>query len=500
MSDTYTSLTFDQGFFQNDTVTPSTASDLLAAVAAAEANVSSALTAEQNAANSASAAASSASSAAASVSSATSQASAAASSATAAASSSSAASTAETNAQTYANNASSSATAASTSATNSAASASAAASSATAASNSASSASTSASNASASATNAANSASTAGTSATDAANSASAAGNSATVAANISGAIGNRNLIHNPFFNVQQRGAGPWSAANTYTADRWLLDFFVDTNTVTMQALSDADRAAIGDERAVVAIQDVFTGSGNATDYSRIVQRIESVRRLSGKAVTVSFWARATSGSPKLGVSFDQNFGSGGSPSSYAPGIGQAMGPLSTTWTRYTLTFTVPSTSGKTFGTTAGTDFSQLNFWFSCGTTYGPDSGNIGGQSGTVQLWGAQLEVATSASALEQRDPGIDFVNCARFAYTGTAAVVGNAATASTWVGNVAPLPVNMRSIPTVSTVTGATTNTQGGVSVLPPGITKNSIMFYFTSAAAGDVSGDVTFTASADL
>src|SRR4029078_10881837 len=57
-----------------------------------------------------------------------------------------------------------------------------------------------------------------------------------------------RNLIHNPLFNVAQRGTGPWSITNTYTADRWIQSLTGGTISTRIGAIIDANRVQIGDE------------------------------------------------------------------------------------------------------------------------------------------------------------------------------------------------------------------------------------------------------------
>jgi hypothetical protein len=226
-----------------------------------------------------------------------------------------------------------------------------------------------------------------------------------------------RNYLHNSMFNVQQRGQGPWTTSGIFTADRWGIASANDTVSVTLFPMADTDRAAIGDESAINGWQNVFTGSTTAGSFSAITENIESVRRLSGKTIIASFWARASSGNPRLGGRFTQVFGSGGSPSATTSTTLGATAALTTAWTRYSFSVAVPSAAGKTFGTTAGTDFSGFQLFFS-------DQGNLSGagigvQSGTVQLWGLQLEVAqggqTQPTPLEKPDPRYDIANCLRF-------------------------------------------------------------------------------------
>lgn len=278
------------------------------------------------------------------------------------------------------------------------------------------------------------------------------------VAAPANDSIG-RNKLHNPLMNVAQRGTGPWTA-NGYTVDRWTAYANLDTISFTQQALADTDRTAIGDEAALYALRNVFTGNAGAAAQNTVAQPIENVRRLSGKTVIVSFWAQA-SAALKLGATLGQNFGSGGSPSPTVYLSGQSA-TLSTTWARYNLTFTLASAAGKTFGTTAGTDLTQLVLAFSSGANNNAVNGNIGVQSGTVQLWGVQLEVAqagqTQPSPLEKPDPRYDLSNCQRFYQTGWVRF-GGYATAGGYLGQSVMFPVVMRGSPSFVVTNSASTN-----------------------------------------
>ena len=118
-----------------------------------------------------------------------------------------------------------------------------------------------------------------------------------------------RNLLHNPLFNVMQRGLGRFTG-NGYTADRWLLSVILDTVNFSISPATDSNRTQIGDEAAANYLGGIFTGNSGTTANTYIEQRIESVQRLSGKTVTVSFWANASS-ALKLGVNMAQVFGTG---------------------------------------------------------------------------------------------------------------------------------------------------------------------------------------------
>ena len=310
-----------------------------------------------------------------------------------------------------------------------------------------------------------------------------------------------RNLIHNGLFRVQQRGAGPWTTGiPTQTADRWLQTLSTSTLSTTLVALADADRTAIGDETATAALQCVVGGTAGAGDYAAVQQHIESVQRLAGKTVTVSFWAKATSGTPKIGYALAQNFGTGGSPSAGVSSIGSAAtAALSTTWTRYTSApIAVPTSIGKTFGSTASTDYTALELWLTSGATLNSRAGGIGVQSGTIQLWGVQLEIGSVATPLEKPDLRYELANCQRFYLAKTALLVsGYAATAGSIYADHA-FPVTMRANPTI-VLSGAAYSNASALN-LAAAAPPDHARIIATVTATGSAYATFDMTASADL
>jgi hypothetical protein len=309
-----------------------------------------------------------------------------------------------------------------------------------------------------------------------------------------------RNLIHNGLFTVAQRGAGPFATFAAYTLDRWLLGGNTDTASIAQGTMADAARTAIGDEEATYNLGNInFVGNGAAGAFSSLVQPIENVRRLAGKTVIVSFWATCAAGALKLGVSLDQVFGTGGSPSPIATGTGQAV-TLSTTWTRYSVTLAIPVISGiKTVGTNPD-HCNQLRLWYSSGATNAARAGNVGVQSGTILLWGVQLEIAapgqTAPTPLEKRDPVLELQQCQRFYCTGSFNLSGYIAATGTGYNYVQPFPVTMRG-PVTITPSGTT-----AVNVTGNNLSANSAGFsvFTNGAAVGGFIWSGTFTASADL
>ena len=303
-----------------------------------------------------------------------------------------------------------------------------------------------------------------------------------------------RNLIHNPLFNVQQRGVGPWTTTG-YNFDRWFLAFAGSSTTITRVPQSDGGRAAIGDEACTVIAVASVTGTAGAGDYSQLLQPVEGILRLSGKTVTISFWAAGGTAGLKVGVSCDQLFGTGGSPSASVNVNGQSV-TLTTGWARYSVTLNIPSAAGKTFGTN-GDDRTQFDFWFSAGSSFASRSGGVGVQSGNFNLWGVQLEIGTVATPLEKPDPQQDLARCQRFFCVGNVALT-TYSTAGQAIGVSANFPVTMRATPTLTYTTNINVNVGGVTGVVE---SLSGAFFYATATATGQptqIRG--TYTASADL
>jgi hypothetical protein len=222
---------------------------------------------------------------------------------------------------------------------------------------------------------------------------------------------GLRNKIINGDMRVAQRGTTAVTTGATYgPADRWVTGTAGNTFSTTQGSFASGDTlfdtggAQFFTQIAVTSV----AGASNSTDFS---QKIEDVRLLAGQTVTVSFWAKAASGTPSIGVEVRQNFGNGGSTT--VTGTGQAQA-LTTTWAQYTKTFTVPSINGKTVGT-ANTHFTQLVFWLDAGSTLNTVSGSIGQASKTVSIAQVQVEVGPVATPFEQRPYGMELALCQRY-------------------------------------------------------------------------------------
>jgi hypothetical protein len=206
-----------------------------------------------------------------------------------------------------------------------------------------------------------------------------------------------KNKIINGDFFINQRNFTSNTTTGTYNFDRFLQANSGGTCTITPQTFTPGTAPVSGYE-AKNFVQIVTASQSAAGDYGSIGQRIEDVRTLAGQTATISFWAKATSGTPKISNSIQQNFGTGGSPSSTV--ITKLTGfTLSTSWARYSVTVAVPSISGKTIGSNNDSGL-WLDFWTSAGTGITAYS-DIGIQNTTIQIWGVQVEAGSVATAFQ---------------------------------------------------------------------------------------------------
>jgi hypothetical protein len=225
--------------------------------------------------------------------------------------------------------------------------------------------------------------------------------------------LGFRNKIINGDFRINQRGFSSSTTNGTFGLDRWFFQTNTGTGTYSKQSFTVGSPAENGFEAENFA--RVVSASQTGTNaYLILCQKIEDVRTCAGATTVVSFYAKAASGTPKVAVELEQNFGSGGSPSSTVNNyLGQVT--LSTSWQRFNLTFNVPSITGKTIGTTANTSFLQLNLWCSAGTDFNARTGSLGVQNNTFDFWGVQVEQNRQPTPFEQRPIGVELALCQRY-------------------------------------------------------------------------------------
>lgn len=266
------------------------------------------------------------------------------------------------------------------------------------------------------------------------------------------------NYFINGAFEINQRNFSSATDTGSYTFDRWAHMHSGGTVTKTAQAFTPGAAPVQGYE-AKSFYRTVTSGQTTSAQYTILVQRIEDVRTLAGQSATISFWAKAASGTPKVAIELEQVFGTGGSPSGVAQfAFGSVTLTGGTTWTRYSVTNTVPSIAGKTVGTNDTTSSLNVNFWLSAGTDFNARASSIGLQNNTIDLWGMQIEAGSVATPFRRNANSIqgELAACQRYYWRYTQdqsfQIMG---LGSNWSGGevvfTLKLPVTMRATPSAS-------------------------------------------------
>jgi hypothetical protein len=250
-----------------------------------------------------------------------------------------------------------------------------------------------------------------------------------------------KNKIINGNFGVWQRGTtftvpvGSWQ----FNADRFqcYTSYTSGTTTVTQQTFTPATAPVAGYEGQYFLRMTAATVGNNPIN---IRQLIEDVRTFAGQTVTVSFWAKASATTAST-IAMRQDFGSGGS--AYVEQTSTLS--VTTSWTRFTLTFTLGSMSGKTIGTG-----SSLQFWLLTNANFTAGA--------TLDIWGLQVEagsVATPFQTASGGSPQAELAMCQRYYFRttsgvdyGTVAFGGIGATTTAGAAFL-KYPVTMRTNPT---------------------------------------------------
>jgi hypothetical protein len=258
-----------------------------------------------------------------------------------------------------------------------------------------------------------------------------------------------RNKIINGNFDIWQRETT--QTANGYgSADRWFVESVGSTKTASRQSFTLGQTEV--PNSPTYFMRNVVSSVAGAGNYSVMYQRIEDVRTLAGQVATISFWAKADA-NKNMTVEFVQHFGTGGSPSAEVTSISPQLVELTTTWTKYRVTATLPSLSGKTLGTDNNSWMAAI-FWFDAGLNNNSRAASLGQQSGTFDIAEVQLEEGSVDTPFEQRPIGVELSLCQRYFQTIGAAFYGVVNGTTTFEITV-PYIANFRAAPTVSVRSG---------------------------------------------
>jgi hypothetical protein len=224
---------------------------------------------------------------------------------------------------------------------------------------------------------------------------------------------GFRNVVINGGFDVWQRGTSFSNpASGAFTADRM---FPVYDGSGATRTISQGQFDPYLSGASITATPPTGTSptyflrwnqsvAGTGGSYNILyANRVENVRLLAGKTVTLSFYAKSGASLTMPLIDIEQSFGSGGSPSASVYSTAANAYSVTTSWQRFTYTFTIPSAAGKVIGTDANSSYTTIRFWVPLNTTF------------VFDIWGIQLETGSQATPFEQRPYGTELQLCQRY-------------------------------------------------------------------------------------
>ncbi len=287
------------------------------------------------------------------------------------------------------------------------------------------------------------------------------------ISANISYNNKYDNSLINSNFDIWQEGTSAidLSAIPTYRTDQW--KSYYGGSVGTLAGTQGRSSFTLG-QTAVpnnplfyldLVISDAGTIGNNA--YCVFEQPMEDVNLFSGMPVALSFWAKASLGTPIIATSIVQRFGDSGSPSTT---VNTALGrfTLSTSWQKFTATVTVPSVSGKT---TTTNPYLSLMIWLASGSDYNAITGGaITPILATYSFSQFKLENGSVVTPYQPRHIQVENMLCQRFltvsqdpisplstAIPFIVSAFSNLGFPTSRESAIIALPVKMRKIPTIT-------------------------------------------------
>lgn len=260
-----------------------------------------------------------------------------------------------------------------------------------------------------------------------------------------------RNFLINGGFDVWQRGTSVAVAASntSYTTDRWKLSLGANASyTVSRQATGDTTNLPFVQYAARVQRDNGQIG----TNIGYFIQGIETANSipLAGKPVTFSFYARkgANYSAASDTLSFIVAYGTGTDQDPAGAYTGQANAistsvTLTSTWQRFSATATMATTA---------TEIKAFFNYTPVGTA---------GANDYYEVTGVQLEVGSVATQFSRAGSTLqgELAACQRYFClyaSGTTLPLGVCTyQTATQIGLVLTHPVEMRTVPTISQVSG---------------------------------------------
>lgn len=273
------------------------------------------------------------------------------------------------------------------------------------------------------------------------------------------------NYLINGGFDIWQRGTGPFSpsgGAYIYTADRWAIFREASAVNYSIKQLTSAD--SLPDTARFAARMQRTAGDTSTAIYylGAALEGAHSIVPLQGQTVTFSFYARkgANFSSTNLNFLFESGTGSdaGFTIAVTSPTQSTASFSLTTSWVRYSTTFTIPT--GKQTG----------RFYFHASPT------GTAGAADYFDVSNVQLEIGSTATAFRRNANSLqgELAACQRYYYqidTTPYYSTGRPLPATRWGSTAAIIafinhPVPMRAAPSVSASKTSARFVGGGTTV----------------------------------
>jgi hypothetical protein len=278
-----------------------------------------------------------------------------------------------------------------------------------------------------------------------------------------------RQAIINGNFDICQRGTSFTNpTTGTYGLDRWKFSLNVDGGSFPSNIIHSQQVLTQGDIFNSyyfyrINVDGAGSSYGANAQYATFQFIEHGTRLLCGlnKKVTVSFYARSSISNKKIGIYLIQNYGTGGTPTAQET-INGTKFTLTSSWTKYTFTFTTNTLVGKTFGT-ANNDAVALLFQSMWGSNIAARVGDSVVESfvgagdidiAQVQLCAGDVALPYSPKSYEQ-----ELHDCMKYCYK-----IGDPSSGSIYTGLLQNftttimvfelfIPVSMRIPPTVTMV-----------------------------------------------
>jgi hypothetical protein len=308
-----------------------------------------------------------------------------------------------------------------------------------------------------------------------------------------------KNHVINGSFDLWQRGLSrAVSNVVTFAADRWASRADAEgsgsgTATLTRQSFAAGQTDVPGALHYLRWVQATNATAGTPA----LFQRIEPLGRYSGGNVSISFSVRAAASLACAAKCF-QSAGAGGTADVT---VGSTAFTATTTWTRHSFTFELPSLTGITLGANPNL---RVAITMPTSATW------------TLEVADFQVELADESSAFDRRPPELEYLLASRYfqksypldvtpgtdggnpadarrgalwAYSVVSEEEGGTASQDFWYGLQSRLVVPMRATPTVQWYEAETGGATASIILQPNSTTTPSSLAVAGTISAADSS-----------